>query len=240
MEITTGNNTQLVQSSDKLRRMISGSAEKHSLTVCSNRQKPEKSPMAEIIKAEYSSAEEFLTAYNPDMQFELLRDPAKAYDGPSPTVADVVAVFGRETAQAWVIPELIDIAECAGVKDKFTDKQMMHLAVMIEARYHSLKLTELLLFFGKLKAGDYGKFYGQCDMMMVAEALGEFNKTFSTGWRFKNDTGNSVPISKENFEAQRSGKAAHCLYWDKTPPKVPYSQFIKQIYEKDNQNQKAS
>lgn len=69
---------------------------------------------------------------------------------------------------------LEDLNEYAGVKTKMATAQMRELASMIIVKSEYLKASEILLFFHKLKAGDFGGFYGTVDPQKVGEYLNAF------------------------------------------------------------------
>ncbi|MCC8144550.1 MAG: hypothetical protein LUD02_04625 [Tannerellaceae bacterium] len=48
------------------------------------------------------------------------------------------------------------------------------LAALILAEYPVLKVSELLLFFHRLKCGRYGRFYGSVDALFISSALLSF------------------------------------------------------------------
>ena len=48
------------------------------------------------------------------------------------------------------------------------------LSRLMLAEYPYLKVSELLLFFHRLKCGRYGRFYGMVDALFIASALVQF------------------------------------------------------------------
>jgi hypothetical protein len=51
---------------------------------------------------------------------------------------------------------------------------MDETALLVSTAYPWLKVSELLLFFGWLKLGRYGKFYGCLDPMVITTSLQDF------------------------------------------------------------------
>lgn len=68
----------------------------------------------------------------------------------------------------------LDINLFAGVKEKMNVERQKELSRLILAEYPQLKVTELLLFFHRLKCGRYGRFYGTVDALFIASALLSF------------------------------------------------------------------
>ena len=95
---------------------------------------------------------------------------------PAPTLATVSRVFAHGTAVSWIVIQLSSLAEFAGVKDKFTERQLNEQASLILSQFYFLRLSELMDFFRLFRLGKYGKFYGVADPMVITEALGKFLK----------------------------------------------------------------
>lgn len=55
-----------------------------------------------------------------------------------------------------------------------TPGQYEELAYIIASEFFFLKISELMLFFHRFKAGRYGRFYGSVDPMVITSALHEF------------------------------------------------------------------
>ena len=118
---------------------------------------------------------EFLMRYTPDYQREIAEDADGCFFGSYPTLSEVRRDYGREIAIAWLVPQLTNLSEYCGARDKMTEAQMEECAYMIVTEYHHLKISELMLFFHRFKAGRYGKrFFGAVDPLAILEALGSF------------------------------------------------------------------
>lgn len=126
------------------------------------------------MRARYGSAEKFLNTFNPDMQVMAARYTERAYFGTAPSLETVGAGYGEQTAIVWICIELENINLFAGVKDKMPVNRQQELSRLILAEYPYLKVTELLLFFHRLKCGRYGRFYGMVDALFIASALVQF------------------------------------------------------------------
>lgn len=122
----------------------------------------------------YSSAENFLTIFNPSLQSTVLSNISKAYTGTAPTLTTVKAGFGEQTTETWIMAQLENLNTFCGVKEKATFDQLLEFARLIMASYSYLKVTELMLFFAKFKLGQYGTFYGVVDPIVITSALLKF------------------------------------------------------------------
>lgn len=129
----------------------------------------------EVIKKKFgTTAKDFLLCVTPSIQTKVCQDEGNCYFGDFPTLGMLNEVYGKNTATAWAIPQLTDLSEYCGVKEKFSTNQLMQCAEIIAADYYYLKVSELLLFFAKFKRCAYGRFYGSVDPLVIAEALKEF------------------------------------------------------------------
>lgn len=115
-----------------------------------------------------------MTVFTPDKQGVL--EATTAIMGNYPTLADFRMAYGRNAVEAWLMIQLNDLSEYAGVKLKLTTMQLEETARTIIAEYYHLKLTEIMLFLRYCKCGKYGKFYGSVDPMVITSALPKFFK----------------------------------------------------------------
>lgn len=117
---------------------------------------------------------QFCKQYTPNYQKQICDKPDYCFFAEFPTLAKVRAVLGNNAPVAWLVPQLLDLSEFCGCKDKLTTRQMEQLASIMANEFYWLKISELMLFFYKFKAGCYGKFYGAVDPMTIMCTLREF------------------------------------------------------------------
>lgn len=115
-----------------------------------------------------------LVEYNPDAQMRICHDTELCHFGDFPTLAEVGRSLGGGTPKAWLVPQLANLSEFCGCKNKITPQQTRELAAIIAQEYFFLKVSEVMLFFYRFKAGEYGRFYGNIDPMVITCALREF------------------------------------------------------------------
>lgn len=127
------------------------------------------------IMAKYGkTAKAFLLAVTPAQQSALYSNKDDCYFGDYPTLGELNRTYTPQTAQAWLIPQLTDLSEYCGARDKFTENQLKQCSGIIASDYYYLKVSELMLFFSRFKRCCYGRFYGTVDPLVVTEALKEF------------------------------------------------------------------
>lgn len=119
-----------------------------------------------------------LEVYNPSIQSLCAHYPKRCVAGKAPTLTQVNNNYGSQVAIDWLVIEINDYQNFVGVKEdnKATKEVVVGLSKMIINRYYYLKLSELMLFFQKLKYGDYGEMYGCVDAVRILRALSTFVK----------------------------------------------------------------
>lgn len=122
----------------------------------------------------YGDGESFAKTFNPSLQTICAQNIEQSFLGDAPSLALLSQTYPNEQVNTWIIAHLMDLYKFAGVKEKPSFQQVLELAVMIRVEYYYFKASELLLFFFKLKSGEYGTFYGVVDPMVIMAALIEF------------------------------------------------------------------
>lgn len=152
----------------------------------------------------YGDANSFAVAFNPSVQIKCAMNIERSLTGDAPTIRQLLYTYQMEHLEVWVRAQLIDLNEYAGVKTKMETAQMRELANMIIVKSEYLKASEILLFFHKLKAGDFGGFYGTVDPQKVGEYLGAFKV-----WR-------SQELDKVNSKLVQEQQERNRAEWQKT------------------------
>lgn len=128
-----------------------------------------------LIISKYPTVENFCEALNPSKQFGFCADEENCFTNDKfPTLNLLKEVYGNTAPVVWIVPQLFNISEFCGCKEKLSDMQLKELALLISQKYWFLKVSELMLFFFKFKSGEYGRFYGSVDPMVISEALLKF------------------------------------------------------------------
>ncbi len=128
-----------------------------------------------LIVSKFGDKDQFLQKVNPKTQASFALKPQKAIMGDYPTLTDICLSYGKTFAEQWLYPQISDLSIFTGAKN-LDKEQVRSLASVIAAEYRYLKVTELLLFFHRFKAGHYGRFYGSVDPMVITCALRDFIK----------------------------------------------------------------
>ena len=134
----------------------------------------ERKELKATIKRMFGTDKQFLKTFNPDAQFEVVKNDFFCYFGNVPTLAHLNAAYLSNTAQQWLVAQLFDLSEFVGAKDKLNENQLRQLAQIIVTQYPYMRVTELMLFFYNFKLGKYADFYGTVDPLAITKSLREF------------------------------------------------------------------
>ena len=137
-------------------------------------QKQKQSPCNSLTRAEEGKVRAFLLANSPAEQVRMAKNPLKCYFGNYMTLADIDRELGEGVSSAWLVPQLHNLSEFCGAKNKLQGETLKECAEMIADDYFYLKTSELMLFFQNMKKGRYGKFYGTIDPHIIFTSLNKF------------------------------------------------------------------
>lgn len=128
------------------------------------------------IRKTKEEARKLLEKFNPSEQTALAVNPTLCVMCEAPTLATVRKEYGEQVVNDWLAIELDDYQNFVGVKEdnKVSYAVIKELSRMIQNRYFYLKLTEIMLFFQRLKYGDYGEMFGCVDAVRILRALRSF------------------------------------------------------------------
>lgn len=128
-----------------------------------------------LVLREFGSRENFTKVCGPMAQLVVGRDPKWAIlSERSPSLLVMQKAYGDNFPVAWLMEQILELVVYSNSKGTLNDYQAEFLANTIVNEHHDLKASELLLFFYKFKAGEYGHFYGVIDPMRITIALDEF------------------------------------------------------------------
>lgn len=133
-----------------------------------------KSVTALAVIERYGNDAQFLTVFNPAMQSVYATDKYRCFKGTAPSLGVLAQAYDQSTADAWIEIQLRDLSEYSGCREKLSIEQLSEIARVIRVEWGYLKVTELMYFFHKFKAGAYGKFYGAVDGLVITSAIQDF------------------------------------------------------------------
>ena len=125
------------------------------------------------LRANYQSFKNFAIAFNPKTQIEFGRDERKSIMGDYSTLAILDIAFGEQSSSDWLIIAITDLNIFCGSKS-MTNEQIEDISDFLATEYKDVKFSIFQLFFYRFKRGDFGKFYGKVDPMVITCALKDF------------------------------------------------------------------
>ena len=126
-----------------------------------------------MVLSRFGNDNDFKIKANPSTQEFFGRNVRVAVMGDYPTLTDLDIAYGKDFASEWLLPHITDLSAHTGAKN-LSLQQIDSLARIIATEYRHLKITEILLFFYRFKAGHYGRFYGSVDPMVITCSFREF------------------------------------------------------------------
>lgn len=169
------------------------------------------------LECKYGSRGDFLSRYNPDAQRVLCKNAENCITGDYPTLVTLNNGYGANTAFAWLVPQLYNLSEFCGCKDKLQGRPLEECADVIAQEFYYLKISELMLFFYRFKTGRYGRFYGAVDPLVITTALREF----------------LIDRASAYARHEREEQARQRMEWEKEA--VSYEEYLRQKNNIDNQ-----
>lgn len=126
------------------------------------------------IVARYGDKNRFLQTFHVNNQITYTNDEQRCHFGKAPTLAQVSKAYGSQTTEEWLIYQIVDLSEFCKLKSKLTSTQVKQTAQLIMHAYGYLKVTEIMLYFRRFKFGQYGRFYGSVDAMIILDCIKKF------------------------------------------------------------------
>jgi len=130
--------------------------------------------IANEVTSRYGSFDNVLSLFAPKFQGTYTIDEHRCYFGTAPRLSHMRFAYGESAPIEWLSYQIIDLNRFSNCK-MMTDYQVKSLAQAIFKNYFYLKLSEVMLFFNKVKAAEYGQlFFGAVDPIPLMGALKKF------------------------------------------------------------------
>lgn len=153
----------------------------------------------------YGDKGAFLTSFNPDYQRKICADLQECHFGDYPTLGGIKSAYGDNFPVAWLVPQLYNLSEYCGCRDKLQGAPLEECAFVIATEYYYLKVSEIMLFLHRFKSGRYGRFYGSVDPLVITTSIREFLKERMYAIQKK---------EQEDRERERIEHLKHCVTWE--------------------------
>lgn len=91
-----------------------------------------------------------------------------------PTIYGMDGTISEGAAISFMNAHLLVVSDFVGAKKKITDIQLRAVGEQILTMYPTLTMVEFILFCARLRAGQYGIFYGSVDPQKILVAFKDF------------------------------------------------------------------
>lgn len=126
------------------------------------------------VTSRYGTFDNVLNLFAPKYQGQYTLDEHRCYFGVAPRLSHLKFAYGDSAPIEWLSYQLIDLNRYSNCK-MMTDYQVKSLAQIIFKEYYYFKLTEVMMFFNKVKSAEYGQlFFGAVDPIPLMGALKRF------------------------------------------------------------------
>ncbi len=113
---------------------------------------------------------DFIQAHSPIYMYRYAREEERCHLGASPIIAVAAHLYGDDAMSDIITALLVDFAQFNG-SQQLTVAQIGEVCQCIITQFPRLRVSELVLFFVKCKAGKYGKFWNHIYPMDITTHL---------------------------------------------------------------------
>lgn len=155
-----------------------------------------------------------MVTFNPSKQTDYCTYIERCYNGDAPTLKRVEITYGKKVAITWLELQLRDFEEFTNIEDKLSIEKRTELAKVILCSYYYLKVTEVMLFFVRLKSGRYGKLYNHIDTIFITTSIRAFLSERN------NEMDNYIQKQKERRKTKANGEKQGLLTYEEYKAKL--------------------
>lgn len=109
--------------------------------------------------------------YSPVFWGHVIANPDKAYTSDTPTMNDCFDSFGEPEAALWINAQITALYGTSSNRDFGVVDGISIFSHSFAAEVRRFKLTELMLFFARYKAGKYDNSYASFDARRIGNAF---------------------------------------------------------------------
>ena len=104
--------------------------------------------MVSSLTGKFPTLEDFCKACSPSAQQRYVSEPLSAFYRQTATLTDLNNAYkSKDAAASWLVPQLYNVSEFCGCKNKITNEQLADIATLLASSYPYVKVSEFLLFF---------------------------------------------------------------------------------------------
>lgn len=119
----------------------------------------------------YQSPSDIETLFSPAHWGYAMNNVEKAYNAECPTIFDYSEKFGFEYAAMWIRTQVMALYGSSSNREKGVADGIKLFCDSFTAQVKGFKLSDLMLFFGRYKAGMYDNSYSTFDARRIGNAF---------------------------------------------------------------------
>lgn len=132
--------------------------------------------------------------YSPSNWGYVMNNTEKAYTADCPTMYDIFDKFGEDYAELWIMGQVLALYGSSSNREKGVADGLKIFAQSFSSQVKAYKLSELMLFFARYKAGRYDNSFASFDARRIGNA---FFKEFKPERNYELDTINRKRVQDE-------------------------------------------
>lgn len=198
------------------------------------------SQKAQSLRNNYQ-ATTLLTSFNTDLQDVICGacrtvDQCEQIKSPSlcilneayPSVYASDGTINEGAAISFMNAHLLVVSDFVGAKNKITPNQLRAVGEQILTMFPTLTMVEFILFCARLRAGQYGIFYGSVDPQKILVAFKDFLEDRNHDYRIKEEGDRKAREEQENYEMKEKAMSREDLQKALDEGRLPN---IKKLFE---------
>ena len=198
------------------------------------------SQKAQSLRDNYQ-ATTLLTSFNTDLQDVICGacrsvDQCEQIKSPSlcilneayPSAYAVDGTINEGAAISFMNAHLLVVSDFVGAKNKITPNQLRAVGEQILTMFPTITMVEFILFCARLRAGQYGIFYGSVDPQKILVAFKDFLKDRDHDYCVKEEGDRKAREEQENYEMREKAMSREDLQKALDEGRLPN---IKKLFE---------
>lgn len=150
-----------------------------------------------------------------------------------PTTYYSDGTINEGAAISFMNAHLLVVSDFVGAKNKITTNQLRAVGEQILTMFPTLTMIEFILFCARLRAGQYGIFYGSVDPQKILVAFKEFLKDRDHDYCVKEEVDRKAREEKEKSEMKEKAMSGEDLQKAFDEGRL---QYIKKLMETKKNN----
>ena len=124
-----------------------------------------------VFLTKWKSPSDVERQFSPSNWVYAISNPDKAYMADCPTLLDYGELYGRNCPADWIYLQVLALYGTSNNREKGTADGILLFAQSFAQEVKNFKLSELMLFFARYKAGKYDNSYSSFDAKRIGNAF---------------------------------------------------------------------